>query len=89
MYPSLSNSRCSNTAKIAVSLRLHWDSLHSVWITFVGFELKNYKGIIWGGGVQEIGANQRMRKGKKGRNCGGLALGLSWVKLLTSSMEFE
>lgn len=37
----------------------------------------------WGAGMQEIGANQRRRKGKKGRNCGGLDLCLSWIKLFT------
>lgn len=36
-----------------------------------------------GGGMQEVEANQRGRKGKKGRNRGGLDSGLSWIKLLT------
>lgn len=63
-------------------------------ISQLGWELtsveQNYNGIIsihggGGGGVgmQEVEANQRGRKGKKGRNRGGLDSGLSWIKHLT------
>lgn len=70
MDPSLSKVRCIHKGKIVVSFRLHWHSLHSGWIIFMGSQLgwewtcveQNCKRIIF---IYEGGGNAGNRNKSK------------------------